>query len=178
MKKLLEVQKEVKAIKKDEANTFFKNKYFDINGLLEELKPILNKAGLVVLQPIVTSESGVNVLKTLVIDAEDGKTIVESSIALPVVADPQKLGSAITYFRRYALQSLFLLSAEDDDSEKVSAPMRTQAVQPPAAPKVSQGGKGDCLKCGAPMVMNPKTSKVFCSAKCFLNPEPVSEMPF
>jgi hypothetical protein len=34
---------------------------------------------------------------------------------LPENSDPQKMGSTITYFRRYALQSLFLLQAEDDD---------------------------------------------------------------
>lgn len=34
--------------------------------------------------------------------------------------DPQKMGSAITYYRRYALQSLFLLRAEDDDANVAS----------------------------------------------------------
>jgi len=36
-------------------------------------------------------------------------------VPLPEAPDAQKYGSAITYFRRYALQSLFLLEAEDDD---------------------------------------------------------------
>jgi hypothetical protein len=39
-----------------------------------------------------------------------------SSIALPQIQDPQKLGSAITYFRRYTLQSLLSLQAIDDDA--------------------------------------------------------------
>ena len=39
-----------------------------------------------------------------------------SSIALPTIQDPQKLGSAITYFRRYTLQSLLSLQAIDDDA--------------------------------------------------------------
>jgi hypothetical protein len=39
-----------------------------------------------------------------------------SSIALPTIQDPQKLGSAITYFRRYTLQSLLSLQAVDDDA--------------------------------------------------------------
>ena len=38
--------------------------------------------------------------------------------------DPQKMGSAITYYRRYALQSLFLLRAEDDDANSSSQPSK------------------------------------------------------
>ena len=43
---------------------------------------------------------------------------------LPNLQDPQKLGSAITYFRRYTLQSLLGLQAEDDDGNKASAPIK------------------------------------------------------
>jgi hypothetical protein len=42
---------------------------------------------------------------------------------LPNLQDPQ-LGSAITYYRRYTLQSLLGLQAEDDDGNKQSAPQR------------------------------------------------------
>jgi hypothetical protein len=38
-------------------------------------------------------------------------------MVLPNLQDPQKLGSAITY-RRYTLQSLLGLQAEDDDGNK------------------------------------------------------------
>ena len=41
-----------------------------------------------------------------------------TDINLPEISDPQKLGSAITYFRRYTLQSLLALQAEDDDGNK------------------------------------------------------------
>jgi hypothetical protein len=39
---------------------------------------------------------------------------------LPEINDPQKLGSAITYYRRYTLQSLLALQAEDDDANLAS----------------------------------------------------------
>jgi hypothetical protein len=58
-------------------------------------------------------------VSTIIIDCESSETI-ESSIALPALSDPQKLGSAITYFRRYTLQSLLSLQAEDDDANKAS----------------------------------------------------------
>jgi len=121
--KLLNVQKEVGAITKDSTNPFFKSQYFDINGLLTALKPILNEQGLVVLQPL-TEINGRLALETLVIDEESGDQI-KSITVLPENPDPQKMGSAITYFRRYALQSFFLLQAQDDDGNdaKVAKPV-------------------------------------------------------
>ena len=53
-------------------------------------------------------------VKTLLIDLDGGS--VESSMQLPSIQDPQKIGSAITYYRRYTLQSLLGLQAEDDDA--------------------------------------------------------------
>src|SRR3990167_4488893 len=129
--KLLNVQREVGAIAKDASNPFFKSNYFDINGLLKELKPILNKEGLVVLQPL-TELNGKLALATLVIDAESGEKISESICPLPETQDAQKAGSAITYFRRYSLQSLFLLEAKDDDGNDASMGGQgtTQKVKP------------------------------------------------
>ena len=52
----------------------------------------------------------------------DGKEIT-SCMALPDLTDPQKIGSAITYFRRYSLTSLLSLQCEvDDDGNKASKP--------------------------------------------------------
>lgn len=125
-KKLLNVQKEVGAITKDSTNPFFKSQYFDINGLLAELKPILNEQGLVVLQPL-TEINGKLALETIIISVGEKYNGTVSGISgtddeiisritiLPENPDPQKMGSAITYFRRYALQSFFLLQAQDDD---------------------------------------------------------------
>ena len=127
-KKLLNVQKEVGAITKDSTNPYFKSQYFDINGLLAELKPILNEQGLIVLQPL-TEINGKLALETLVIDEASGDQI-KSITVLPENPDPQKMGSAITYFRRYALQSFFLLQAQDDDAESAK-------VKPIAKPRTT-----------------------------------------
>ena len=112
--KLLKLQQKVGSISKDETNPFYKSKYFDINGLLKELKPILNEIGIVITQPL-TVKDGVNILQTKVTDGESGKILEMSEIILPNNLDPQKMGSAITYYRRYSLQSMLLLQSEDDD---------------------------------------------------------------
>jgi len=115
--KLLSFQKQVKAISKDSTNPFFKSAYFDINSLLESIKPIINELGLIITQPLFITTEGKNALRTMIIDSETEKTLAESNIILPDIQDPQKIGSAITYYRRYSLQSLLLLEALDDDGE-------------------------------------------------------------
>lgn len=116
--KLLEVQREIGTIKKDSENPFFKSKYFDINGLLAVVKPVLNKHSLILLQEL--SEINAKLaLETTIMDSE-GDGVIRNKCPLPEVADAQKAGSAITYFRRYALQSLLALEAEDDDANMAS----------------------------------------------------------
>jgi ERF superfamily len=123
--KLLEVQQEIGAIKKTEENPFFRSQYFDINGLLEVLKPVLSKKGLVLLQPL-SYEGGNLLLKTILVDSFDGERIQDTTI-IPNAGDAQKQGSAITYFRRYALQSFFALRAVDDDGNVASQPAGAKA---------------------------------------------------
>ena len=119
-KKLFEAKKEIGKISKDSTNPFFKSKYFDINGLLEHVEPILQKNDLVLLQPI---KDGL--VYTIIVDVTDG-TQVESSLALPNIQDPQKLGSAITYFRRYTAQSLLGLQAQDDDGNSATKQVKIE----------------------------------------------------
>lgn len=120
--KLLEVQKEIGAIKKDSTNPFFKSKYFDINSLLEQVKPVLNNHGLVLLQGLSRIEyTGKASITTEIVDSISGEKVT-FNCPLPECADAQKYGSAITYFRRYALQSLLALEAEDDDGEGSKKP--------------------------------------------------------
>lgn len=111
--KLSAVKAEVGRISKDSSNPFFKSKYFDVNSLLLHVEPIIQKHELLLLQPI---QDGL--VKSIIFDTKGFS--IESGIALPEINDPQKLGSAITYYRRYTLQSLLALQAEDDDANLAS----------------------------------------------------------
>lgn len=114
LQNLAKVKSEIGKISKDNTNPFFKSNYFDVNTLLEHVEPLLQKFGLVLLQPIED-----NKVRTEIYNVEDGQFIF-SEMELPNLNDPQKLGSAITYFRRYTLQSLLGLQAEDDDGNSAS----------------------------------------------------------
>ena len=111
--KLYKVQSEIGAISKDSTNPFYKSKYFDINYLIKQVTPILEKHKLLLLQPIKDGEQ-----YSIIFDLDGGS--VESSLKLPTDLDAQKIGSAITYYRRYTLQSLLGLQAEDDDGNIAS----------------------------------------------------------
>lgn len=137
-KKLAEAKKEIGKISKDSTNPFFKSKYFDINSLLEHVEPILEKHGLMVLQPILHGY-----VTTEIHDDQGG--VVFAHILLPELNDPQKLGSAITYYRRYTLQSLLALQASDDDgniaSGKVAPVKRNYKAKPSTMPWLHENPK-------------------------------------
>lgn len=113
--KLIAVQKSVGTIKKDKVNPFHKSKYADINAFLEIVKPVLTENGLFLYQPILT-EDGKVTLHTIV---TDGTEKLESTIQINQPDKIQEFGALITYLRRYSIQSLLSLEAEDDDGESV-----------------------------------------------------------
>ena len=122
--KLLLAQQEIGAITKSKDNPFFKSKYADINVILAEVKPILNKNGLVLTQAlkngfIATDNSSKLGIETRITDAES-KEFISEFCEIQQGATPQQTGSAVTYYRRYALQSLLALEAQDDDANLAS----------------------------------------------------------
>lgn len=117
--KLLQFQKAIGVIAKDSKNPHFKNTYASLTQILSEVKPVLTNLGLVLLQPINNGKVG-----TIIIDGTN--VIAESWIDLPLNLQPQPLGSAITYFRRYTLSSLLALEIDDDDATMASKPIASK----------------------------------------------------
>ncbi len=115
MKRILEVKKKIGTLSKNSANPFFKSKYLDLNSLLVHIEPLLIEQGLLLTQPILDG-----FVISRIIDTETGSTLLESSLALPNIQDPQKLGSCITYYRRYTLKSLLSIAEDDDDGNGAS----------------------------------------------------------
>jgi hypothetical protein len=109
---LLEFQKKVTVIKKDAKNPHFKNTYASLTQIISEVKPILSEVGIVLTQPIINGN--VSTMLTF------GSEVLDSSIPLPIGLQPQPLGSAITYFRRYTLASLLALEIDDDDANEAT----------------------------------------------------------
>ena len=127
IKALIEAQSEMGNAVKDSKNPFFKSTYADLNSIREACIPILNKHKIVVLQPT-THIEGKNFIRTILMH-ESGETIEGlTEIVYSKQNDAQAQGSGITYARRYGLQSLVNIGAEDDDGNKASVQPKTPVV--------------------------------------------------
>lgn len=126
--KLLEFQKLNISVVKGKENPHFKSKFADINEILDKVKTPLTNLGVVLIQ--VPTQDG---LKTILHDTESG-TEVEGYLEFCQKNDVQKLGSNITYYRRYSLLAMLGLEDDDDDAEKA---IRPSAPQKPAVAKMN-----------------------------------------
>ena len=96
------------------------SKYADLNAILSTVEPVLLENGLLLIQPI----QG-NSVCTQIVDVDSG-AMLESCMDLPQGITPQQMGSAITYYRRYTLQSALSLQAVDDDGQQASKEQPTE----------------------------------------------------
>jgi ERF superfamily len=126
LKALLLAKQEFKHIPKNSYNPYHKSKYASLDAVLGAISEALNKYDLCLLQPTeVRAEQ--TILKTVIYHVESGEQIA-CELLLPQNAEPQKTGSAITYYRRYALCSLLGIIADEDDDGNVTIPEKTSGV--------------------------------------------------
>lgn len=119
---LVKAQQAFRIARKDTANPFFKSKYASFAEVWDAVAEGLSANGLVILQPIQTQEDGKIFVETIVMH-QNGQSI--SSHCPVLVKDennPQAMGSAITYARRYSLASLLGVVIDDDDGNVASTP--------------------------------------------------------
>ena len=113
---LWKAQGKIKHAVKDSANPFFKSKYADLTSVWDAIRDAFQAEGLSVTQIPSTNDDGVACLETVLLHASG--QFVSGCIPLnPAKNDPQGFGSAISYMRRYALQSIAGVCADDDDGE-------------------------------------------------------------
>jgi hypothetical protein len=108
---LVKFQASVSKVAKESNNPFFKSKYASLANILDTIQKPLSECGLAISQ-----FPDENALTTILLHADSGEWM-ESSYVMPVAKqnDPQAMGSAMTYARRYALGSILNLNIDDDD---------------------------------------------------------------
>jgi|694.fasta_scaffold20096_9 hypothetical protein len=112
---LLAAQREISNASKDSKNPHFKNSYASLGSVIDATKAPLNKAGIVVLQTL--GDGGDRVCLTTRLLHTSGQWI-EDTASTPIPKfDPQGVGSACTYLRRYSLAAALCITQEDDDGE-------------------------------------------------------------
>ena len=147
-KALLVVQSHLQPAIKDTENPFTKSYYATLNSVMDACKAILLANGIWMTQhPVPAPEhlgGGYVGLVTKLTHAESGQW--QSSLAVVPLpkADPQGMGSAMTYARRYALCAMLGMVTEDDDGEGAKMPQKSgessrRARNAPATQKAPQG---------------------------------------
>lgn len=119
-KALVAAQKATEIIKKAASNDHFKTKYAELAHVVEGVVPALNDVGVMVMQS--PSFDGELVGVTTMLLHESGASITSTLHLRPSKLDPQSVGSAITYARRYALLAMTGAATEDDDGNAASGP--------------------------------------------------------
>lgn len=121
---LYDFHTEMGVVYKTDDNPFFKSKYASLATILSAIKEPLQKAKLVLTQ----HPTGENELTTTLIHAPSGEYMASVYKMTPAKNDPQGLGSAITYQRRYAIGAILNLNIEeDDDANAASTPTAKKA---------------------------------------------------
>lgn len=134
-KALIAVQRDMAPATKDATNPFCKNKYATLNSVMEACRPALLKHGIWLTQLPVPADDALAhdhiALLTKLTHAESGQWQSSLTIVPLPKADPQGMGSAITYARRYALSAMLGIVTEDDDGEAAKVSPQNQRKMPP-----------------------------------------------
>jgi hypothetical protein len=119
---------------KDSANPFFKSKYADLASVWDACRKPLSDNGLSVVQTteFMPEHPDMVCIETILCHSS-GQWIKGKLAVKPVKADPQSVGSCITYLRRYSLQSIVGIAPEDDDGNAASGKNDTKQTPPQKA---------------------------------------------
>lgn len=116
---LSKAQMEMEPAKKTQKNPFFNSKYAGLEDVIEAVRGPFSRNGLAFFQGTLPSDQGVIIIVTT-ISHISGEWVRGYLPIKPTKNDPQGLGSAITYGKRYGLQALSGQPSEDDDGNKAS----------------------------------------------------------
>ena len=150
---LIAVQRDMSPATKDSTNSFCKNRYASLNAVMDSCRDALLKHNIWLTQlPVpAPAEYGENhiALLTKLTHADSGQWQASLTVAPLPKNDPQGMGSAITYCRRYALTAMLGMVTEDDDGEaacidgqneqKICSKIASHARRATNAPQTQKG---------------------------------------
>jgi len=125
---LAKAQAKIENVKKGNTNPHFRSKYADLASVWDAIREPLTSEGLSVVQVPCEAPVGHIGIRTILLH-KSGQSIEDKFfMALKDPSNPQVIGSALTYGKRYSLLGLAGLGPEDDDGNAAK-------VAPPDAPK-------------------------------------------
>ena len=166
---LADFQKEIKPIPLTKEVTVtpkngggsYKFKYATLPAIIEAIQPVMEKCGLAFSQTVTGKEIVTNIYH------KSGESITSSvPFPMPDGLDAQKVGSWVSYIKRYGLTTALGLTAEEDDDANIADGNRFAAKAVTKQPlragaentSVTQWKTPKCPKCAG--MMSVKYSKV------------------
>lgn len=137
-KALCAAQLEMKHAVKDAKNPFFKSDYATLAAISDACLPALNKNGIAVIQTTGIEmhrppDTGTTTFLQTTLVHTSGQWIAATYPIHPVKNDPQSLGSALSYARRYCLAGITGVVVGDDDGEEAMSRDAAEKVKETAA---------------------------------------------
>ena len=132
---LVKAQGELKNPAMDAKNPHFKSSFASLKSVQKAILPVFNKNGLAIVQRGVSEEQGIGI--NTVIIHESGEIYDAGTISIPVgKSDAQAYMSAVTYARRYGLQTAagVVGDPDDDGNGATDLPPKSNDLPEPKAP--------------------------------------------
>ena len=126
-KALIKFQGLVKNPQKNSKNPHFRSSYVNLDGLLEAVKEPLTKCDLFLTQNFIFMNDSTFLETTLM--HSSGQNIKSVLPVSPDKANIQGFGSAVTYLRRYSLESICGITGSDDDDGNAAVVSNVQVNQ-------------------------------------------------
>jgi hypothetical protein len=136
---LSKAQGEIKGAIENAQNPHFRSSYADLASIWDACRSQLSKNQLAVVQT--TEDSGENVSLVTTLLHSSGEWISGKMTLKPIKADPQGIGSALTYARRYALAAIVGVAPIEDDDGEASQGRGFERQTPAPRPAPSPGSQ-------------------------------------
>ncbi len=146
-KALAAFQGEVKNPANTASNPFYKSKYAPLNEILNEVRPIMAKHGLSVIQSPGGNGKDISISTMLLHSSGEWMELTPLTLTAEKIT-PQGAGSAITYGRRYVISALLGIASEDDDDGNV--------LENTSFKKTSSNKIYKCVSCKKNITATPK----------------------
>lgn len=123
---IAKAQAKISAVTKEGKNPHFRSSYVTLDSILNGPVKVFNECGIAVVQMPSMVDDRVNIRTVL---AHSSGASIQSDLSLPCeIGNPHKVGSTITYLRRFSLSSILGIAGESDDDGNAAAGVAQKPV--------------------------------------------------
>jgi hypothetical protein len=137
-KALALAQSDMKNAALNKVNPHFKSRYADLAAIRDVVIPAYAKHGVATTQGTEIDENGFRLVTRL---SHSSGQWMECTFPLAINANPQAMGSQISYARRYTLSGMGAISADEDDDAEGAATESKRDIGTPRNAKTTANGE-------------------------------------